>query len=155
MNKVIVPSSEILKYYKDISKNGYALKPEYAARHFGIRTDTVRVKLRELVANGFLVKAGYEFFFPDSKHAKKEQPIVRNKQFDSVETREKKSQAGVAGAEALKRLAFEKGTQRFQVGLAKDSEAIQKRIDAIVAKAEGAGTSYRKNFVYCQGMKRG
>ena len=72
MNKVIVPANEILKYYKDISKNGYALKPEYAARHFGIRTDTVRVKLRELVA-----------------------------------------------------------------------------------KAEGAGTSYRKNFVYCQGMKRG
>ena len=154
--KIIISEQAIFEYYEKFLSQGRQVSAEFVAKRFGISAYTVSVKVRKLIADGKLIKAGFEVFLPGDTRAEKERQRLQNgKRFDSVATREKKSQAGVAGAEALKRLAFEKGMQRFQVGLAKDSEAIQKRIDAIVANAEGTGTSYRKNFVYCQGVKRG
>lgn len=59
-----------------------------------------------------------------------------------------KSEAGRAGAEALKKRSIETGISRFNPGLAKDASKIEANIEAIVKRAEENNTLYRPRPVF-------
>lgn len=71
--------------------------------------------------------------------------------------KKKRSTAGKAGAEALKRIAIEKGVERFTAGMGADEDRIKANIERIVNRAAENGTLYhpRPNYVVLVGQKAG
>lgn len=149
-----VTAEEVYQYFLKFLKEGNFPSVAFAARRFSVREDTIRVKVRILLNEKRLVKYKLKYYLPDDPRLEKKD-APKGKRILSVESLEKMSRAGMAGAEALKRQAFETGKKRFVVGSNKDEEALQARIEAIVNKAEGQGTCYRPNYVSVHGMKRG
>lgn len=83
--------------------------------------------------------------------------MIDNRKGHNAAANEKKSYAGMAGAEALKRRSLETGISRFNPGLAKDAKTIEMNIARIVKRAEENGTLYhpRPKLVVLIGEKVG
>ena len=136
---------------------------EYYAEHR--RTPSLRVCGEALGVNHMRVSYYVEKLEREGKLVRNKQKIYLARNFKMIDPRkghnaaanEKKSYAGQAGAAALKRIAAEKGVQRFTAGMGKDEDTIKKNIEAIVAKAEKNGTLYhpRPNYVVLVGEKVG
>lgn len=153
-----VSEEQVFEYFMKFIKAGNFPTVAFAARRFSVREDTIRQKVRGLVKDGRLVKFKNKYYLPgDPRLAKAKAEKTGNKKILSPEALKKMSAAGVAGAEALKRRAFETGIARFNPGLAKDAKKIQANIERIVQKAEANGTLHhpRPVFVVLVGEKVG
>lgn len=140
---------ELFEYFEKIIKAGNFPRVVFAARRFGVSLDTIRVKVRNLIHDGRLVKYKKQYYLPgDPRLERKDEKRAPGKRFISEETRQKMSEGGMAGALALKQYAFENGKERFKVGSARDEDDLQQRIEAIVEKAKRDGTYCHPRPVY-------
>lgn len=141
-----VSHEQVYEYFLKFLNAGNFPSVAFAARRFGVSVDTIRVKVRRLVSEGKLVKYKFNYYLPGDKRLEfKNAPKI--KRVLSPEARKKMSTAGTAGAEALKRYAFENGKERFVVGSNRGEEELQ-NIEAVARKAEAAGTLNHPRPVY-------
>ena len=135
--------NKVLKYFR-----------EYYAEHH--RTPSLRVCGEALGVNHMRVNYYVEKLEREGKLVRNNQKIYLARNFKMIDPRkghnaaanEKKANAGHAGAAALKRIAAEKGVERFTAGMGKDEATIKMNIERIVAKAEQNGTLYHPRPVY-------
>jgi hypothetical protein len=146
-------TDQLFEYYRAALRNGEQPNTDAVAKHFDVIPATVRVKLRFLVSSGKLFKKGSSFYL----NAKDIPTAPQRERKLKEETNRLKSEAGKAGAEALKRLAFETGKQRFTPGMGADANKIAANIENIVRRAQENGTLYhpRPNYVVPVGQKVG
>lgn len=136
------------KYYAEHHKTPTL---RVCAEALGISHMTVAHHVEMIVRDGNLVRNNRKLYL--ARNFK----MIDVRRGHSEETNRQKSEAGKAGAEALKKRALETGISRFNPGLAKDASKIEANINRIVENAEKNGTLYRPRpvFVVLVGEKVG
>ena len=145
MNKIT--EKQVFEFYKSLK--GQQVFFRDAGARLGVSHMTVRDHVVNLIHKGLMVREGKKLFVVGMPRPR------RN--YNKVDENRKKAEAGKAGAEALKRQAFETGVERFTPGSGMDAKLIKERIEAIVKKAEAKGTLHhpRPVFVVLVGEKVG
>jgi DNA-binding transcriptional regulator YhcF (GntR family) len=127
---------------------------EYYAEHH--RTPSLRVCGEALGVNHMRVSYYVEILEREGKLVRNKQKIYLARNFKMIDQRKrhnaaanaKKANAGRAGAAALKRIAEQKGVERFTAGMGRDEATIKKNIERIVQRAFENGTAHHPRPVY-------
>lgn len=140
--KKTITEKDVLNFYREHLPSAGQITLREAAEKLGVSHMTVRDHVVNLCLKGLMTRRGHKLYVTVGGL------LLDQRGMATEETNLKKSVAGKAGAEALKRRSLETGISRFNPGLAKDAKKIEANIERIVRKAEANDTLHHPRPVY-------